>query len=525
MMLSRNMQTHSIPSLPISTDNTYDWRWMVKAIRNRIFLIILIAALLSAAAVAFVQYRPAAYTASSTLNITNLRLTMSRDDAFFAELQFDPTFLETQMRIISSDSVLMNVLSKLQIIDSSPATAENPPSAERTAKLIQEAEALDDFRRALDVQRLGMSNLVSIRYTAETAERAATVANTVTETYLAKLEQDRLEAAETASSWLRERLQEVGPKAQVVSEALPPVHKSDIRGIFIIVLAAIIGVSLGAVISLVLAFFDKRIRSPEQIMEIVGKPCMGLVPTLPRKRRKNKVDLLYSVANQPSSGLWHTLRHLDTVVTSVEAKGPNIVGFTSTISEEGKTTIAGNFAVMKARAGKKVLLIDADPYRKSLSHLLVSSVDKTEKLDLANGADADIASLIEKDQTAGFAFLRLGDQSDMDVTTQLFWSETMPKLSAIFKDYDLVIFDLPPLVALGDLQNAAQVVDKFILIVDWGKLTGVMLQTAMVMNPTVHEKIAGVVLNRADRSRMKKVFSPFAALLGKQSLLVGAKRR
>jgi Mrp family chromosome partitioning ATPase len=113
----------------------------------------------------------------------------------------------------------------------------------------------------------------------------------------------------------------------------------------------------------------------------------------------------------------------------------------------------------------------------------------------------------------------------MDVTTQLFWSETMPKLSAVFKDYDLVIFDLPPLVALGDLQNAAQVVDKFILIVDWGKLTGVMLQTAMVMNPTVHEKIAGVVLNRADRSRMKKVFSPFAALLGKQSLLVGAKRR
>src|SRR5690606_13647876 len=81
----------------LSQSTGVDLRWMVAAVRRRLWSTILIVLLFGSAAVFYVLIRPANYTASTQLQLTNLRLALGQDDAVFAEAHADPTFLETQI--------------------------------------------------------------------------------------------------------------------------------------------------------------------------------------------------------------------------------------------------------------------------------------------------------------------------------------------------------------------------------------------------------------------------------------------
>ncbi|ODS55345.1 MAG: hypothetical protein ABS40_12285 [Agrobacterium sp. SCN 61-19] len=519
-MPSADLIDASQNSLPVAPGSMYDMRWMLRTVFGKFALVVLITSLFAGAAVAYVLLRPAEYTAVSTLNINNLRLTLSRDDAYFAEMQFDPTFLETQIQIIGSDTVLNQALIKLGLME--PRNIDASPEEEAIWRLA-DAKALDKFRRALEVQRRGMSNLVSINFTAENPQYAAQVANAVSTTYLEKLDQDRSDAAETASSWLRERLQEVGPKAQIVSEALPPVNKSSIRGVFLIAAAISVGAASSVFLILTLAAIDRQVRTPEQITSIVGKPCLGLLPTLrtPGARGdRHSFAVLAAISRDDGAQLWHALRHVDATVTKADGSAaPLIVGFTSTVAGEGATTVAANFAALKMLQGQRTLLVDGQLYDSQLSRLLHAQGKEGLCDILTSGGDSH-ADCVIVDERTGLELLPLGNGT-AEPTAQLNWSgaEVTRRLAPLFAMYDVVVIDLPPLVAMGDLQSAARVVDHFVLVVGWGQLTTDMLRAALALNPRLHTKLAGAVLNRADRSRMKRVFSPSATLFQKQAAL------
>ncbi|MCX8995866.1 AAA family ATPase [Rhizobiaceae bacterium BDR2-2] len=511
-------------SLPVSSDLLYDWRWMVRTILGQRLVVLVFPAIAIVLAIAYVIYRPAEYTATSTLNVTNLRLTLSRDDAFFAELQFDPTFLETQIQIISSESVLTDLLGKIEIEGVPSNLPERTQDNNETFDIrAVDVRALEEFRRPLNVQRVGMSNLVNVSYTASDPNRAAEVANAFTNAYITKLELDRLEAAEAASSWLRERLQDVGPKAQVVSVALPPIHKSSMRGIVIIAAAAVVGTAVGVIAALGVALIDNRVRSPEQILDALGVPCFGIVPTLAPDRGSDGA-MFREALDQPMSPLWHALRHIDIALQEAgKLTKTRLIGITSTVAGEGKTTIAANFAIMQANAGKRVLMVDAQPYNMSLSRLLAPTAGRGLS-DMLRLGDGNLSFYVKTDRATGLDFLPLGGMDAPERTAQLLWSDAMTKFMPSFEGYDLVVFDLPPMVAVGDLYGAARMLHSFILVVEWGKPTSEALRTAMVMNPLLHAKLGGALLNKADQSRMRQVFSPFASLLMKQPALSATAR-
>jgi Mrp family chromosome partitioning ATPase len=394
---------------------------------------------------------------------------------------------------------------------------------------MEEAKALDEFRRTLAVQRRGMSNLVSVSYTAEDPQYAAQVANTVSATYLEKLEQDRSEAAETASSWLRERLQEVGPNAQVVSEALPPVEKSNVRGVFLIAAAIGVGAAGAVVLILASAVIDNRVKTPEQLARISGRPCFGLLPTLrtPGARGdRHSVAVLAMIAKGEPAQLWHTLRHIDTKVAKPDGHGaPLVVGFTSTATGEGATTVAANFAAMKVLQGQRTLLVDGQLYDSQLSRILNGRGQRGLR-DISSSDGKDLLDYVIFDKNTGADLLPVGlPPSEKEASGVPSTRPHRPgmnanaRLTQLFALYDVVVIDLPPLIAIGDVQSAARMVDQFVLVVEWGRLTSDVLNAALTANPEVQEKLAGAVLNRADQARMRRVFSPLATLLQKQSTL------
>ena len=490
-------------SLPASPDSAYDWRWMLKAILGRPLIVLPIFALCVVAAVLTVLARSETYTASTTLNVTNVRLSIIRDDAVYTEAQFDPTFLETQIQIISSASVLHDVVAALN--GGEPAEA-----------VALDAATLERVRRPLEVARVGLSNLVNIAYTDGDPQRAAEVANIVARSYLAKLDRDRSDAAEAGSGWLRDRLQQAGPKAKVVSEAVPPVHKSNMRGIVVIAAAGVVGLIAGMAAALAIAFFDRRVRSAEQILQATGRPCFGLVP-----RKDGASGLLREVVDNPFSPLWHTLRHAGVAIGERrELVGGRLVGVTSIADGEGKSTTAANLALMNAGAGKRVLLVDAQPYDAALSAAFAPTA-RTGLVDLLRVANGELSSAVTTDPATGLSFLPLGGGDAPEKAAQLLWSSAMERLLPSFRRYDLVVFDLPPIVAVGDVHAAASALDGVLLVVEWGVTTETDIETGLRMTPAVREKLVGSLLNKADESGMRRVFSPFFKLLSRRSALAG----
>lgn len=211
----------------------YDWKWMARSLLRGAIPALVITLACAILAVGYVQFRSSHYTAQTILNITNLRLSSTDQDTFYAEALFDPTFLETQIQIIASEPIARAVIG-------APATAGTA-----------EQEAINAFRRGLTVERVGQSNLVRIAYTHASPQSAAETANAVAKAYIEKLGTDRDRAVQSASSWLRDRLRGVGAQAQIVSEATPPLDKSDTSGMLILAGAIAAGGIAGMVLALV----------------------------------------------------------------------------------------------------------------------------------------------------------------------------------------------------------------------------------------------------------------------------------
>lgn len=459
--------------------------------------------------------RPSHYTASTLLNVTNLRLSSSDQDTFYAEALFDPTFLETQIQIIGSAPIARAVIASENLADA------NSPQADIAARALG---------AGLEVTRVGQSNLVEVAFTDPSAERAARIANAVALAYIEKLGEDRESAVQSASSWLRDRLRGVGAQAQVVSAAVTPIDKSDMRGALIIVAAGIVGAVGGMTLALILGFVDRRVRDPEQVHLASGAECLGIVPRLKTRRTskttanpdgqfsfRNGPDLLSEVERRPFTALGQALRSAGVVAFSSRSSArPQTIAVTSTFAGEGKTTIAANLAQAAASSGKRVLLVDAQPYDPALSSMLAPAAVRGLVEFLADDAPS-LASHILVDSQSRVHFLPFGAARNRGTGAQLVWSDRMEKLLQQARSYDLIVFDVPPLAATGDLRAAASFIDNFLLVVQWNTVPADELQAALSMVAPVRDRLVGTILNKAALGPVQRWFSPEAAIVARQS--------
>lgn len=496
----------------------YDWKWMLKTLLLHPLPIVLLGVLCAAAAVAYVQLRPSHYTASAVLNITNLRLTSSDQNTFYTEALYDPSFLETQIQIIASEPIARSVIESEGLIQAAQG---------------DEQKALKNFRSRLSVMRVGQSNLAQVSYVDSNPDKAASVANAVANAYIKKLRSDREESVRTASSWLRERLRGVGAQAQIVSEATPPVDKSDPRGILIIGAAGAIGGTTGLLLAFLLGFLDDRIRTPEQARRATGVECIGMIPYLRARRAKIKQPkpeagqfsfaeapaILSIVEREPHASLWQALRSAGAATPRTPTK-PQRIGVTSAFEGEGKTTVAANLALVAAGSGRRVLLVDAQIYGSALSKMLAAGA-ATGVVDLLS-TDTSLTSHVLTDPRSGIDFLPYGGNAgSQDSGGPLLWSTHMKKLFDQADEYDLIVFDMPPLVATGDIRAAAQHLDNVLLVVRWKKVPAAKLQAALSLVAPIREKLVGTLLNRTRHSLIDRWFSAEAVVMAKQAKLPG----
>lgn len=217
---------------------------------------------------------------------------------------------------------------------------------------------------------------------------------------------------------------------------------------------------------------DTKIRSGQDIKKYVSLPILAELPILPRKKQKNGY-ILHAEERSPMSECLHILRN--NVELSVPEKKDSalILLLTSTVPEEGKTFIARNLSVAFGLAGKKVLLLDGDLRKGSVSRQ-TGRFRETGFSTLLRNKSLDPVKLKEATVPLGQDFpgvdiIPSGPLPPNPVS--LLSDSHLNELFNIWKtQYDCIIIDAPPFGLLADSAILAQQADSTIYVICSGKI-------------------------------------------------------
>ena len=315
-------------------------------------------------------------------------------------------------------------------------------------------------------------------------------------------------------------------EARVISPASPPQKKSKPSTKLILAFGLFGGIALGGAFGFAREMRDRGFRTTAQIEERLRLPCLSVVPLLKQRQvrkatRKSALAIgratpasgqrmlsrgsgtCWAATAMPSSRFAESIRSIRFAIDLDPTKTPSkVVGLTSTLPNEGKSTVAASLAQLLANSGKRVIVVDCDLRNPSLSDNLTPDVG-AGITDVLSGART-LEDTIWTDSVTRLDFLpgkRAALSSTSDILCTAATNELFDRLRAA---YDYVIVDLPPLAPIVDVRATTPLIDSFILVVEWGRTTSDVVEHALSTAPNVYDSLLGIVLNKADMKVMKR---------------------
>ena len=293
-------------------------------------------------------------------------------------------------------------------------------------------------------------------------------------------------------------------ESRVISPAVAPREASFPRRIPLLSVAIIIGIFVGCLLAFALETLARGFQTNEQVDEVLGCATLAFLPAVGKNELDAKLDDLAIIQYLVSKPFSRFAEGVRTVRTGIHLSNvdnpPKIVMICSTVPNEGKSTVAAALAASAALSDKKVLLIDGDlrnPSTTNRFHL----AGNPGLVDLLSGAAAPQAAFFKCD-IVPMTILSTGTPTTNP--TDVIASQKMAQLLQVLsKQYDLIVIDCPPLLAVSDGLLLANMVDSIIYVVEWNKTARDAAQRAMKMFEMNRDKVAGVVLNKVDSLRIK----------------------
>jgi protein-tyrosine kinase len=220
------------------------------------------------------------------------------------------------------------------------------------------------------------------------------------------------------------------------------------------------------------------------------------VSRLARSNRKQIQTMERSLitANNPKSPISEQYRTIRTNIqfSFVDQTMRSLI-VTSPGPGEGKSTTTANLAVTFAQQGKKVLLIDADMRKPTVHYTfrLNNIIGLTNVLTQSS----NLHSAYQETEIENLFVLTSGPIPPNPA--ELLGSKAMEKfLEEVYNQFDLVIFDTPPVLAVTDAQILANKCDGTVLVVSSGKTEIEAAVKAKELLLSANGKLLGVVLNK-----------------------------
>jgi capsular exopolysaccharide synthesis family protein len=432
----------------------------VRTLRERIWVIVAMVALTTGAAIAYVSTASKVYEATADMII-------------FPAAPADQNLFNLPLIRQSSDPT--------RDVETAAKLITNTDVAERVQRDLDTNLSTDALLGAVSAEPVAQSNIVQVTAEAPSPEEAQAIANGFAEAAVdeqtqtlhdyidealpgleAQLEDNPDAEVEAAVAQLRVLRESDNPTLQVQTPASLPTAPVSPRTKLSIVVGVIAGLILGIAAAFALQILDPRLRREEQLRRLYRLPILARVP---REAGRQDPSPLNPLGLSPAAGeAYRSLRGTLAVAHRGSQRGATAILVTGSSPSEGKTTTAINLATSFAAAGNRVILIEADLRRPSISrtlgvtakHGVVSALLESTRIEDA---------LVTSDAFGPNLGMLLADHEGGWIT-ELF---ALPSARQLIDDAralaDYVIIDSPPLTDVIDALPLASYVDEVLLVV------------------------------------------------------------
>ena len=264
----------------------------------------------------------------------------------------------------------------------------------------------------------------------------------------------------------------------------------------IMALGLFVGIFGGAGLCIFVSSLDASMRSVEEAEDALGLQVLASIPQCKKKRHQGEIPMV----TEPYSAASEAFRSLRTVLELKEIGERQIMMFTSSSTNEGKTFCSINCAAALSQQGYKTLLIDTDLRNPSVAKRLNLAPGKPGLTDC-------LAGIMRPDEI----ILRTGiselyvmtSGTRVSYATEIISGTLMEDLlkDPALSSYSRIVLDTPPVNAVSDALHFATYATTICLVVRAGLTPVKAVHRALTALKIARGKDIGIVLNRIAAAR------------------------
>lgn len=273
------------------------------------------------------------------------------------------------------------------------------------------------------------------------------------------------------------------------------------------------GVFAGCFFAVIVELHDRKIWNLQDLESRIGDTSLGILPAFSvSKSAVSKIGGHYAAskhstarmiaAEEPNCAYTEALRGLRTsLLLSRGGAPPQTILVTSSIAGEGKTTLSVNLAILLAKHGKRVLLVDADLRRPTLHRVLGRSTAVGLSSLLTGQAERQLsAETVQIDGISGLEAICAGPVPPYP--SELLGSEQMRLLVAGWrKEFDFIVLDGAPILPVTDSVIVSEMADTTLLLARFGMTEQQSLERSYLLlrNASRKDQRISVVVNAVEQ--------------------------
>ena len=230
---------------------------------------------------------------------------------------------------------------------------------------------------------------------------------------------------------------------------------------------ALIGLALGLLVVMLNVITFRTVRSETELRALLNLQCLGTLPFYQKKQRRNSTRTEINILNDGESSDYVESIRLVRTRLERQMEGKQVLMVTSSISGEGKSTVAANLAISMARKGKRVVLVDCDLRNPTVSQIFDLKEEYPGLVSILRGQSElqdSLVSVSDHGNPLGLTLLPGGQREPRLV--EILSSENMKNVIETLREQaDVVILDTPPSAMLVDAMMLVRYVDAIAYVV------------------------------------------------------------
>lgn len=315
---------------------------------------------------------------------------------------------------------------------------------------------------------------------------------------LARLERER-QTLEKLYLILEEKYQEALILEQstpgnvyVLNPAQPNWWPAGPNRMYMSVIGLLVGLGLALGFVYVRNYFDVTVKSPDDILR-KNLNLIGWVPKISTSGKNAFNNIETIVTNYPESIPSESFRTLRTRIHfSKMVKDAKTLLVTSAAPAEGKSIVSSNLAISFAFSEAKTVLIDCDLRRSSI-HYFYNMKKSPGLVDYFLG-QAPFESIVRKSDIKNLSIITAGKTPPNP--SEIISSQRMQLiLQRLRDDFDIIILDSPPIMAVSDSEILSRLVDMSLLVVNSGNTKQDWMENSVDLLNNEKNSFLGILLN------------------------------